>query len=273
MRRKALIVVISVLVAALIYSPSAFFAFAAPPDSRYFTSQGCDSQGPTTKDGGRRITCCWREKVPGQILGKEYCQTCTQKDGKVYDCTSKEPQAFEQPPTSSPFDPTAPLQGGVLEQPATSSPFDPTAPPQGGVSEQQEQQTPPTPAPGTTPGVLQQLEDGNFVPGFAPGFLRQQDEQPPADQGASELAPPPTTQETQPAAVEEEQSLPVCQEGLEFSEGLGFCVPTNCPEGQVLDEETGVCVPEEPEQQSQPEEQDQQQQPPSEEESSEENSN
>jgi hypothetical protein len=150
---------------------------------------------------------------------------------------------LEQPPTPAPFDPTAPLQGGVLEQ----------------------QQTPPTSAPGTSPGVLQQLEQGDFTPGFAPGFLRQQ-EQSPADQGAAELLPSPATEETQPTTEEVEQAVPVCQEGLEFNEDLGFCVPTDCPEGQVLDEEAGVCVLEEseveeeqPEQQSEPEQQDQQQ--------------
>ena len=47
-----------------------------------------------------------------------------------------------------------------------------------------------------------------------------------------------------------------------FNEDLGFCVPEDCPEGQVLDEESGICVleepevvEEEPEQQSEPEEQ------------------
>jgi hypothetical protein len=35
--------------------------------------------------------------------------------------------------------------------------------------------------------------------------------------------------------------------GLEFNEDLGFCVPEDCPEGQVLDKESGICVLEEPE--------------------------
>jgi hypothetical protein len=74
---------------------------------------------------------------------------------------------------------------------------------------------------------------------------QQQQLQQPADQGAAEL--PPTTEETQPATAEEEQPVPVCQEGLEFNENLGFCVPSNCPEGQELDEETGLCVLEEQE--------------------------
>src|SRR5918995_418047 len=36
--------------------------------------------------------------------------------------------------------------------------------------------------------------------------------------------------------------MPVCQEGLEFDDDLGFCVPTECAEGQVLDEESGLCI-------------------------------
>ena len=133
--------------------------------------------------------------------------------------------------------------------------------------------------------MLEQLEQSEgAAPPFVPGFLERQQLQPPADQGATELPPPATTEETQPATVEEAPSAPVCLDGLEFNEDLGFCVPEDCPEGQVLDEESGICVlaepevtKEEPEQQSQSEEQDQQQQqqPPSseEEESPEENSN
>lgn len=47
-----------------------------------------------------------------------------------------------------------------------------------------------------------------------------------------------------------------------FNEDLGFCVPEYCPEGQVLDEESGICVLEELETaeeptQSEPEEENQ----------------
>ena len=91
--------------------------------------------------------------------------------------------------TSPPSGPVAPLQGGVLEQPPTPPPTGPAAPLQGGV-------------------------------------LERQQLQPPAEQGVAEL-PPPATEETQPATAEEEQSVPVCQEG------------------QVLDEESGICMLEE----------------------------
>ena len=148
----------------------------------------------------------------------EYCQTCKWNSGKgEYECTKKERQSLEQPPTPRPFDPTAPLQGGVLEQQQTPPPSGQVAPLQG--------------------GVLEQLEQGSEL-----GFFERQP--PSTDQGAAEL-PPPATEEIQPATVEEGQPVPVCQEGLEFNEDLGFCVPTECPEGQELNEETGICVLEE----------------------------
>jgi hypothetical protein len=140
------------------------------------------------------------------------------------------------------------------------------------VFEQQEQQTPPTFAPGISPGVLEQLEQGEgAAPGFVPGFLERQQGQSPAGQGAAEQ---PATEGTQPATVEEEQPVPVCQEGLEFNEDLGFCVPTECPEGQELNEDTGICVleeqPVEQQQEQAAEEPEEQQQLPEEEQASEE---
>ena len=58
-------------------------------------------------------------------------------------------------------------------------------------------------------------------------------------------APKEQEEQQQPEVTEEEQPIPVCQEGLEFNEDLGFCVPTECPEGQELNEQTGICVLEE----------------------------
>jgi hypothetical protein len=70
-------------------------------------------------------------------------------------------------------------------------------------------------------GVLEQPPTQGVAPpvtrgqGVLPqdGVLQQS---PPADEGATEL-PPPATEQTQPATVEEEQSVPVCQKGLEFN--------------------------------------------------------
>ena len=227
--RSLLIVVISILVAALVYSHFTFYVFAAPaaaPADAICWTQLDPSPGDSTS------TCCWTEKDPNDPEGIEIelCQQCYRSTGQETYCGDPYPDPGLSPPTTG--ENIVPGDTGVLEQPPTSSPFDPTAPMQGGVLEQQEQQTPPTFAPGTSPGVLEQLEQGG---GLQQGFFDQQ--QPPADQGAAEL-PPPATEEV-------EQPAPVCQEGLEFNQDLGFCVPTECPEGQELNEETGICVLEE----------------------------
>jgi hypothetical protein len=44
-----------------------------------------------------------------------------------------------------------------------------------------------------------------------------------------------------------EEPAPICQEGQVFNEESGLCVLEDCPEGQILDEESGLCVLEEPE--------------------------
>jgi hypothetical protein len=257
-------VVISVLVGALIYG--------SYPRSDLFAvivERGLIDCVPFANVD--EVQCCQTETDDKGIEIK-WCTDCV-NTSPPSNCGPRYQEAGigETPP---PAGPSVLPEDGVFEQPPTFSPFNPAAPLQGGVSEQQPQ-TPPPSAPGTSPGILEQLQQGE---GVSPGFLERQ-QTPPADEGATEL-PPPATEQTQPATVEEEQSAPVCQEGLEFNEDLGFCVPTECPEGQVLDEEAGVCVleepevveQEEPEQQSEPEEQDQQQSS-EEEEDSEDNTN
>ena len=236
--KSVIFVVISVLVVILVYSSfTPFIVLAEPPASGWGSSKDCGLDKATGE-----VECCWREKIPGQILGVEYCQTC-KRTANGWNCTPKEKQSVT--PTTD--EDIVPGDTGVLEQPPTSTPFDPGAPLQGGVLEQQEQQTPPTFAPGNSPGVLEQLEQGG---GLQHGFFEQQQEQPPGDQGATEL-PPPTTEDEPPVSV--------CQEGLEFNKDLGFCIPTECPEGQELNEETGICVLEEqPAAADQPEDQEQQ---------------
>jgi hypothetical protein len=244
--KPVIFVVISFLVIGLIYSSVSIYVFAVPKDKN-FGGNDCANL-KTGPNEASKVKCCWRERVPGQFLAVEYCQTCTvTKAGQ--DCTQKELQFREQPPTAD--ETVAPQGDGVLEQPPTPPPSGPVGPLKG--------------------GILEQLEQGE---GLQQGFFEQQQQQPSADQGAAEL-PPTTTEETQPATVEEEPSAPVCQGGLEFNEDLGFCVPEDCPEGQVLDEDSGICVLEEPETaeeepaQSDPEEE----QPPEEGDGSEDNSN
>jgi hypothetical protein len=122
-------------------------------------------------------------------------------------------------PRPPPSGPVAPLQGGVLEQTPTPPPSGPAAPLQEGEVLQQ----PPS------QGVAPPLTRGQ---GVLPedGVLQQ----PPADDG------------TAPRTVEP----PVEDEATQPPEPL-----TDCPEGQILDEETGLCVLEEPEPAEEAEEQ------------------
>ena len=119
----------------------------------------------------------------------------------------------------------------------------PFAPPQGdGVLQQ-----PPSEGEG---GILPLTRSQSVLPQDSVLQEQQEQQQQPTDQGAAE---PPAT--TEPATAEEELPVPVCQEDLEFNEDLGFCAPTECPERQILNEETGHCVLEEQEAVVEPEEQ------------------
>jgi hypothetical protein len=201
--------------------------------------------------GPEKETCCWFEvddrgttKFSDDRWLGTYCQTCTGKGTEVELC--EEPQkcpCTTGPEPPQPTGPIEPLQDGVLEQPPTP-PAGPFVPPQGGVLQQ--------PPPGEGGGPQPLTRGQGVLP--QDGGLQQQ---PPADQGAAEL--PPASEGTQPATVEEEPVLP-CPEGQVLDEQTGLCVLEDCPEGQVLDEGSGICVPEEPEAaeeeaaQSQPEE-------------------
>jgi hypothetical protein len=119
-------------------------ACAEPPDHEWRHSEDCG--------GGASglIWCCWKES------GVKYCQTCVpipKEEGGGFECTTKERQSLEQPPTPPVFDPTAPLKGGVLEQPEQplfGGQNDAGVPPTGGI-----EQPPATtqPAPGGGAGV------------------------------------------------------------------------------------------------------------------------
>jgi hypothetical protein len=223
-------VVISVLVVALIYSPSSIFSV---PNRSNDAGVDCEPTGKQSKNGLALVECCWFEWVtPGTGIDggnqEEYCSTCEDGGtrGKI-NCSDPELQFFVG---STPGLGVLP-ENGVLEQLPTPPSSGPIGPLQG--------------------GVLEQLEQGE---GFSPGFLqRQQEQPPPADQGAAEL-PPPTSEGTQPAPVEEEPVPP-------------------CPEGQVLDEETGLCILEEPEAAEQEPEQSEAEEQPSEESDSGDDSN
>jgi hypothetical protein len=192
---------------------------------------------PATRDPYRVTpfakTCCQTE-TDDEGIEIKWCVHCDTSKPEGSQCGNRY-QALETSP-SPPSGPKVPLEnilpGGEAFQELTtpSSPPGPFVPPQGGIL----QQTPPSQ--GVAPPPLTRGQ----------GILPQEDalQQPPANQGAAEE--PPATEDTQPAAVEEEAE-PLCPEGQVLDENSGFCLPEDCPEGQVLDEETGLCVLEEPE--------------------------
>ena len=223
--KPLIFVVISVLVIALLYGPlSAFEVNALPPDPKY-ESGTCGGITTDKKTGEHNRTCCWTQTKEGSTgvfkPRAKYCQTCSaDAEGKFTICDKKRiaEVVANEPPTPPPTEPSGPF---VL--------------PEEGILQE------PTP-PSSDPAAP--LQDGVL-------------QQPPADQGAA-IPTQPATEGSQPATVDEEQPVPVCQEGLEFNEDLGFCIPTDCPEGQELNEDTGICVLEE--QPAADEEQEEQQQ-------------
>jgi len=117
-------------------------ACAAPQDPGYKTSKSCTLKVSQFKDVK---TCCWREKVPGQILGKEYCQTCTTSTGSgATICDEKKPKALEPPTTGEGI---LPGQGGIAEQPEQplfGGQNDAGVPPTGGIEQPPAATTQPT---------------------------------------------------------------------------------------------------------------------------------
>jgi hypothetical protein len=80
------------------------------------------------------------------------------------ECTPKEKQSLEQPPTPPTFDPTAPLQGGVLEQPEQplfGGQNDAGVPPTGGIEQPPTTTTPQTPPRLPGGGVNVPTEEGS----------------------------------------------------------------------------------------------------------------
>jgi hypothetical protein len=184
---------------------------------------------------GYSETCCW---IGNDGLTK--CQTCDRDidTGDHSNCTPSPEGVAPPPPTEScPENIARDAQGNCT--PLTQTPEGPV--PKGGLGNllpegvfeglttppQQQKITPEiAPLPPTCPPGQVLDEDTNLC------FRVSQEQE---------------EQQQQSEVTEEEQPIPVCQEGLEFNENLGFCVPEDCPEGQVLDEESGICVLEEPE--------------------------
>jgi hypothetical protein len=231
--KSIMFAIISLLAVSLIYSSFSEVLFAAPRDPRWGSGSTCnfDTPGDTST-----ITCCWREQIPGSVLGEAYCQSCTWDEltGSYSDCDPKELQM-------------RPLPEGDLPQ-AEIVPPNRTLP--GG---------------GDLPTLEQVPEETGTIEAHAPGGC--------AVPGPCPAFPPPPPPPPPPNHVVPQTPLG----GAEITEqNLPELVPT-CLEGQVLDEETNLCVPvesqgvEQPEvQQLEPQEPEEEQSEPEEEQPSEE---
>lgn len=251
--KPVIFAVISILVLALIYD-STFIPNVSSKITR--SGEKCNPVG----DG--RQFCCGTErddkgtKSPIDDTYKTYCEVCTDYGPDLRICDDYEGQ---QPP--EPSGPAVLPDDGVLEQPPTPPPNGPAAPLQdGGVLEEPATPLGPTP-PTQGQGVL---PEGGVL------------EQPSTDEGTGSttqrtIEEPSATEGTQPA-VAEEDPVPSCAEGQVFDEESGLCVLEDCPEDQVLDEETGLCVLEEQETDEEPQS-DEEEQTSDQEDSSENNSN
>jgi hypothetical protein len=168
--------ILPLLFVPLVYGMSSTPDACAAPEAGWRSSQDCT----VTSFGG--VLCCWKEN------GVEYCQTCiripygtpgTEEGG--WECTTKE-KSLEQPPTPQPFDPTAPLQEGVLEQLPDQPPLfgrnEAAVPPTGGIEQ---------PFTSTTPPLFGNIPQGGF------GVL-QEPETPPTFGQVAPLVQKPTTE-------------------------------------------------------------------------------
>jgi hypothetical protein len=134
--------VISVFAVTLILSSfTPFIVFAEPPDPRWSSSNSCTK---VVSGGQTANKCCWREKVPGQILGKEYYQTCTGVGSGKYSCGPKVAQSIATPPNSG----ESVLPGGGLAEQPEQPLFGENLPPTGGVEQPPTSTTQPTPGGG-----------------------------------------------------------------------------------------------------------------------------
>ena len=106
------------LVAFLFSLPSASNVFAMPMQQGFKDSANCTTSAPTSTSS---MTCCWREKIPGSILGERYCQTCYYgPNGLLTSCDDKELQ-YVKTPSKDQSNTLPPLQGGgnFLQEPST----------------------------------------------------------------------------------------------------------------------------------------------------------
>jgi len=108
------------LVGLLVSLQSVSNIFAAPIQQGFKDSANCTTSAPTSTSS---MTCCWRENIPGSILGERYCQTCYYgPNGLLTSCDDKELQ-YVKTPSKDQSNTLPPLQegGNVLQEPSTDS--------------------------------------------------------------------------------------------------------------------------------------------------------
>lgn len=95
-KKTMLTFVVLTLGFAVALTPSVINVDAVPPSDRW---GGGNSTCEAEFKGDRYfLNCCWREPIPGSILGKAYCQKCENvgtEDKPVWSCEPKQPQGFE----------------------------------------------------------------------------------------------------------------------------------------------------------------------------------
>ena len=116
MYRNLIFVISGILLVPFIYTTTSIPDVCAEiRDPKYDT--GTCTGSKFSKSGQ---TCCWREQVPGQILGVTYCQTCKAECDSKGDCNEKCTEKTKQATKVPEGDQSGPLgQGGVLEQQPT----------------------------------------------------------------------------------------------------------------------------------------------------------
>jgi hypothetical protein len=94
--KRIMSAVVTLLLVAFLFSlQSVSNIFAVPMQQGFKDSANCTTSAPTSTSS---MTCCWREKIPGSILGERYCQTCYYgPNGLITSCDDKELQYVKTP--------------------------------------------------------------------------------------------------------------------------------------------------------------------------------
>jgi hypothetical protein len=131
-------------------SPS--YLYAVPPDPGWGTSKNCTAD---TRDAVT-TTCCWRERIPGSMLGQRYCQTCTYTENAgSTECGPK----VKQMGISDDINPYVPPTDGVSDDPKAGDDPNPGIPPTDGVSDDPKAGDDPNPGISPTEGVTAEAEN------------------------------------------------------------------------------------------------------------------